>query len=553
MLTHLSVRDLAIVDSLSVEFGPGLTVLTGETGAGKSILIDALSLTLGARSNAQMVRQGQSRAEVTALYDISTIAGVAQKLAALELNSADDDLHLRRTLSADGRSRAYINGQLVPVQMLKEVGAALVDIHGQHEHQSLTDGTVQRQLLDAYAGHTQLVDETGAAYDTLQARQEEYDALVGGAGDHEARQALLEYQVDELRELAPTAGEFEDCRQELAYLSRAVEQREDAGHALTALEDNDDVQRALALVSALVDKTPGHPLIPCRELLETAVIHVDEATTALRAFTEQELPDPERLAVLNERMEQLQNTARKHRTAPEALPDILLTLERELDGLMSASNRLGQLQDELAQAHTNYQEAAHKLSASRCHAAAALGEAISAHMQELGMPSGRCEVAITTVDDRIRRHGHDRVELKVAINPGASMQALARVASGGELSRVSLAVQVVLAGVSAVPTLIFDEVDVGVGGRVAEIVGKQLRTVAASRQVLCVTHLAQVACQGNGHLRVAKRTDGERVQTVLEQLDAKARIAEVARMLGGVEITKRTLAHAREMLKAGAR
>lgn len=544
-----------MVETLSVEFDGGLTVLTGETGAGKSILVDALSLVLGARSTAQMVRAGAERAEVTALFDISQSPEVRAELQALELDEGEDELHLRRTVASDGRSRAYVNGRPVPAQTLRGVGSALVDIHGQHEHQTLLDAAVQRQLLDLFGGHASKLDAVGKAHARCRALVTERDALLGESGDGEARRALLDYQVEELDELAPQPDEFERSRLELGALSRAEGNQSHCAEARALLEDDDGVESRLARAHALIDKladdAPEAQAVSA--LLETAGIHVSEALGGLRDLADTLVGDPVRAAELERRLDALHGVARKHHVEPERLSVIHEALRDERDRLAGASTRLTELGDLLIEARRAYDEAAARLGDGRRRAGKRLGRAITANMSELGMPGGRCELSVSPLEgDGTRPEGNERIDILVSANPGMDPAPLRKVASGGELSRISLAIQVLLAGGSGVPTLVFDEVDVGIGGGVAEIVGKRLREVAGSRQVLCVTHLAQVACQGHGHLRVAKQARGKTTRSMLTQLDGDERVEEVARMLGGLDITERTRAHAREMLDVAA-
>ncbi|MBT6278286.1 MAG: DNA repair protein RecN, partial [Chromatiales bacterium] len=425
--------------------------------------------------------------------------------------------------------------------------------HGQHEHQSLMDSAVQRDVLDAFGEHDTLLAKVGNAFHALRALQTELSELSGGHDDQSAHRALLTYQISELTELSPQPGEFEASRLELGRLSRVEEHRANALAALTNLEDNEGgaetaLQRALGLVRDMAELDDS--LGSCVELLESAAIHMDEAKTVLREFSERQSADPARLAALDERLDALQNVARKHHVDADELAPLQSRLETELATLEGAEQRLSQLDEELTAARKRYDKAAQALTKSRRIAATAMSDAVTANMHELGMPNGRCVLDISPQDDDTpRHHGADRVSIQIATNPGAQPQPLTKVASGGELSRVSLAVQVVLAAAdSSTGALVFDEVDVGVGGGVAEIVGKRLRSVASTRQVLCVTHLPQVACQGHQHIRVAKTVDEGTARTQLEPLGQKTKVDEIARMLGGVEVTKRTLAHAREML-----
>ena len=568
MLTHISVRDLAIVESLSVDLAAGLTVMTGETGAGKSILIDALSLALGARSNANLVRAGASRAEITAVFDLSADAQARHMLQELELDDSDDELNLRRTISGDGRSRAYINGRPVPAQVLRDVGATLVDIHGQHEHQSLLAADTQRELLDAFGSHERTVSAVRSAFDTWRELNTEYHTLASGQSDHEAHLSLLRYQLEELDGLAPSVNEYRELLGEYKRLTTAEQVRTKCYQAVTMLRD-DDTANAASLIARTVlslNALSESELASSIELLESAGIQVAEAAQNVEHLAEQRHADPRRVQQVEQRLELFQDVARKHHVGPESLEQLHQRLQAELQNVVSLSERAEHLTSSLVTAQRDYLEVAARLSKARAGAAKKMAKTIVASMQQLGMAGGRCEIqlhpiAVGSAEDKAastgttatklqpRAAGLERCEIHVAVNPGSPMQPLARVASGGELSRISLAIQVQLAQGSGVPCLVFDEVDVGIGGSVAEVVGLQLRSVAAHRQVLCITHLPQVASQGQHHLRVVKQIKGKTTATKLEQLQPAERVDEVARMLGGRDITARTRAHAEEMLE----
>lgn len=554
MLTHLSIRDLAVVGRLSLELDGGLTVLTGETGAGKSILVDALSLALGARAQSDMVRSGAVRAEVTALFDISNCAAARACLTALELDD-NDELHLRRTVSADGRSRAYVNGRPVPATTVREIGSHLVDIHGQHEHQSLLQKPQQRALVDQLAG---LDDQTSVVADacaTWQQLEREREALARGHVDHGARQQLLHYQCEELREFAPQTDEYEALLREHKQLTSFEDVRGSCFAASALLEDGDAgsadelVRKARQIIESVDDPACSQII----EMLETAAIHIHEAAAALVNLAETRTADPERLTQVEQRLTLYQDIARKHQTQPGTLAALWDQLEQDLAEAESETERAATITAEQQTALARYVQVGLKLSKARRAAAGKLGEAITVSMRALGMSGGTCKIDVQTADAdtpdfRPYAHGLDTVELLVNANPASPPQPLARAASGGELSRISLAIQVQLARGTGIPSLVFDEVDVGVGGRVAEIVGRMLRDVAGNRQVLCITHLPQVASQGHHHLQVHKRTDNAGAESTLSRLSAEGRVEEIARMLGGEQITARTRAHAREML-----
>jgi DNA repair protein RecN (Recombination protein N) len=552
MLKHLAIRNFALVEHLELEFAPGMTVLTGETGAGKSILLDALGLVLGDRADSGTVRAGCDRAEISATFEVSGLTAATRWLEERELN-LDGECILRRTVSADGGSRGYINGQPAPVQSLRELGEQLVDIHGQHAHQSLLKRDLQRQLLDAYAGHQPLVDQVSAAYRRWHELQQELERLSRAAGERDSRLELLRYQVGELEALGLSADELHTLEEEHSRLANASRLQEGAQRALDLLYEGDELAIVSLLGRTLNElrdlQTIDAALAGACELLEGASIQAREAGSELRHYLDRADLDPERINWVEQRLAAVQELARKHRCPGEELPALLEQLQQELAELEQAGQRLDGLEAEIRRCREDYLKLAGKLSAGRRTAAGTLGEQVSANMAQLGMKGGRFEVALETLDnDEPAPHGMERVELLVTANPGQPLKPLNKVASGGELSRISLAIQVISAGRGSIPTLIFDEVDVGVGGGVAEMVGRQLHTLGGERQVLCVTHQPQVAAQGHQHLQVSKQSQGESTRSAVKVLTAEERVEEIARMLGGMTITEQTLSHAREML-----
>lgn len=553
MLRHLHIRNFAIVEDLELDLGAGMTVLTGETGAGKSILLDALGLVLGDRADSGVVRPDQQRAEVTAEFDLTGRPALADWLAERELE-ADGECLIRRTVGAEGRSRGYVNGQPVPVQALKELGEQLVDIHGQHAHQSLLRRAVQRQLLDAIAGHGSLVAAVADAHGRWRVLRDEHAELAEQAADRTARRDLLRYQVEELRTLELAADEVAELDTEHARLANASRLLEGAQRAAAVLseDEGETVGHVLARTGgelAELAELDGRLAGPA-ELLREAEIQVQEAAGELRHYLADLDLDPERLTWVEERLGAIHALARKHQVPPEALPGLLEELEGELSGLEGQDSRLDALEQEIAAAERAYLEQAGALSDARRKAAADLAERVTANMRDLGMAEGRFEVSVSARDDGgYTAHGLDRVEFLVTTNPGQPPGPLTKVASGGELSRISLALEVIAAGHGGIPTLIFDEVDVGVGGAVAEMVGRQLHTLGAGSQVLCVTHQPQVAALGHHHLVVEKQVEDGQTRARVVPLAGKARVEEVARMLGGMEITNQTRSHARELLK----
>ncbi len=553
MLAHLAIRDFAILDRLELDLEAGLTVLTGETGAGKSIVIDALALALGERAEAGVVRHGATRAEVTAAFALKPASPAARWLKQQELFD-DQECVLRRVIETDKPSRAFINGRPVPLQQLRELGDLLVDVHGQHEHQSLLKRDVQRDTLDGYAGLEAPAATVAERHQALQSLTDRLAALTRQSADREARLELLRYQVRELDALGLKAEEIPQLEEEHARLAHGAELVEGLQAVAQLLYDDEEqalargLARAMSRLEALSKHDPR--LNEFQALLNEASIHIDEAAARLHQYLDGLDLDPQRLAQVESRMASVHELARKHRVSPEALPALAQQLRTELDDIENYDTNLGKLADDVQAARVSYMKLARELSRKRQEAAGKLGKSVTQHMQELGMPGGKFEVALAPLPEgELSAHGLERAEFLVSANPGQPVKPLNKVASGGELSRVSLALQVVLAGLGRIPTLIFDEVDVGIGGRVAEIVGNKLRALGQSRQALVITHLAQVAAQGDRHLQVAKRNVKGATRVDVKPLSASERVEEIARMIGGVEISKQTLAHAKDMLE----
>src|SRR5712691_2395231 len=525
MLLHLSIRDFAIVDRLELEFRPGFTALTGETGAGKSILIDALSLTLGDRAGSEQVRSGAERADVTAEFAIDSLPGIGDWLHEHALEGDPNRLLLRRVVDANGRSRAFINGHAATINQMREAGDRLVDIHGQHAHQSLLRPEDQRLVLDAHAGLASLAQETGGAH-------REWHRLRRARLDHEnntaardAEREQLNWQLEELSRLALAPGEWETSESENAALGAL-------SGVLSRLRPLTEFDESLRDTIAV---------------LESGEAQLREAAYALRHYADRIELDPKRLHEVEQRLEAVHDAARKFRARPEALPELLASLRVRLKDLeMTADLEALALQEQAAR--SRYDELAARLSAERNKAATKLSREVNAAMKELAMSGGRFEVELRSLLPDGSLAGNEQVEFLVATNPGAEPRALAKVASGGELSRISLAIQVITSRAAAVPTLIFDEVDAGIGGAVAEVVGTKLKTLGGERQVLCVTHLPQVAAQAREQWSVSKGTESGSARSRVAVLDQKSRIEEIARMLGGVAITATTRKHAAEML-----
>jgi DNA repair protein RecN (Recombination protein N) len=553
MLHTLSIRDFVIVDTIELEFSAGFSVLTGETGAGKSILIDALTLALGGRGDASVVREGAAKADITADFSVSAVAQAW--LVAHEFANDDGGALLRRVIDNAGRSKAYINGIPATAAQLRELGDMLVDIHGQHAHQSLLKSEAQRALLDGQA----TAREAGAEQDARQvaALHKRWRALVRQREEFETNAAnvlyereRLEWQVGELEKLAAKPGEWTDITNEHSRLSHAASLLEGAQEALAIISEQED-HPIVSQLSALNQKlgklvSVDAELQPIVDLIESSRIQLQESVYALNNYLDRVELDPERLHQLDARMEAMHSTARKFRVTPEELPEEHAKLSEKLQHLADASDIEGLLRQE-AKIEAEYRGVAERLSATRRAAALELGHAVTRAMQELSMTGGSFEIALHPCEPAA--HGLEQVEFLVAGHAGTAPRSLAKVASGGELARIALAISVITSHATTTPTLIFDEVDSGIGGAVAEVVGRLLKRLGQGRQVLCVTHLPQVASQANQHFQVAKSTlDNGKTASRIDMLDAKARVEEVARMLGGLEITATTRKHARELL-----
>ncbi|MFC5300677.1 DNA repair protein RecN [Azospira restricta] len=556
MLQHLAIRDFVIVDRLELDFAAGFGALTGETGAGKSILVDALAFVLGERADAGLIRSGCERAEVSAEFAAAGIAGAVAWLQEQALDG-DDGLILRRTVDAGGRSRAWINGSPATVQQLREISEWLVDIHGQHAHQSLLRSEAQRNLLDAHAGLAGAAAEVGQAWRGWREAQSLLDAAANGAEALQRERDELAWQVQEIEGLADgepfSATGWDALNAEHRRLGYAAGLIEGVQFALAQLADGDAAAEAqVDRVAARLDGLAGYDpaLAEVAQLVQSAQAELAEAVSALRRYADRAELDPGRLAEVERRIEAVLACARKLRVAPEALPERLAEARARLAELGESSD-MAALAARVAAARQDYERLAGKLSAARGKAAKKLSEEVSRIMQQLALAGGRFEAALLPVAGGAA-YGLEQVEFRVSGLAGGEARPLAKVVSGGELSRISLAIQVVTSRAAAVPTLIFDEVDVGIGGGVAEVVGRLLGELGRDRQVLCVTHLPQVAARAAWQWQVAKEKDvaGSRVTSRVTPLDAGGRVEEIARMLGGVEITPITRQHAQEMLAA---
>jgi DNA repair protein RecN (Recombination protein N) len=559
MLTHIQIRDFAIIDAVELELGPGLTVLTGETGAGKSILVDALLLAAGGRAGAEVVRHGAERAEVSATFAIQKNTAATAWLAEQSIEH-EGECVLRRVVAADGRSRAYVNGQAMPVQALRQLGETLVDVHGQMEYQSLVRRSAQRELLDQSGEHKELLADVTDAYRTWSQVKDERDRAAASAQDREARLELLRYHVGELKALDLKEGEAEELAIERQRLSQRGRLASGAREIIQLLREAEEVSAEQAISRAL--STARHvseldpQFAPMTKLIDESLIALREGVDAVERYESDLDADPQRQEWVEQRLAAMESIARKHRVEIGGLLTLQGELQEEFQRLDSLEASMAQIEKKLEQAQQKFRAACTKLSTARQSAARSLSASITTLMQTLGMPGGKFQIDVRPADAP-GATGADEIEFMVSANPGQPPRPLAKVASGGELSRISLAIQVAAvqsdAMADSLACLVFDEVDAGVGGGVAEIVGRQLRTLGERAQALCVTHLPQVASQAHAHVRVTKLTDGKTTRTALHPLTADERIEEIARMLGGISVTDKAREHAAEMLRPAAK
>jgi DNA repair protein RecN (Recombination protein N) len=555
MLNEIQIRNLAIVSGMELELQDGLTALTGETGAGKSILIDALGLALGDRADNSMIRAGSDRAEVTAVFDLRGLPEASAWLRQQELDESDECI-LRRSLNQQGRSKAFINGRAVTLQQLQELGAYLVEIHGQHAHQSLLKSAHQRDLLDAYGGLLELARQVQRAYREFQVEKQRLDTLTATAEERASRLDLLSYQNNELKRLDISPDEWSQLEQEQRRLSHQEQLSDTCSVIISGLDEEQQALRSRLSnyverlrEAARLDEALSEP----QQMLDGALIQVDETLASLRTYLNEMELDTAGLQQVEERLSAIHDIARKYRVNPEQLAEKQAEIEQELNQIQNSDSELAELTRTVDQRHADYQALAEELSTRRLAAAERLGTEITQAMRVLGMPGGEFSVSLHPLSlDQAGASGFEQIEFMVSANPGMPLLALSKVASGGELSRISLAIQVATIRCGSTPTLVFDEVDVGIGGGVAEIVGQMLRTLAGNRQILCVTHLPQVAAQAMHHFQVQKTTQQKMTWTAIAKLQEEERIQEIARMLGGVRITEQTLAHAKEMINLAA-
>ena len=553
MLESIQISNFAIIDSINLEFNQGLTALTGETGAGKSILLDAIKLIACDRADSDSVKAGQEKAEISVRFDLGDQLQARQWLQENEMAS-DQECIIRRVVYANGRSKAFINGHNAPLSQLKSLSQLMVDLHGQHEHQSLQKPLVQQQLLDSYIGDHQLIGDVGQKFNDWQRIRNRLVQLKISSIEREQRIDLLNLYCQELTNLNLVEGEIESLQDEYARLSHAGLLLENSTTILGILYDSDEntVQSLLSFCEKTLSNQLVHDkaLSTSHELISNALIQIQEASNELRSYQDSIDLAPERLDWLNQRIAQAQDLARKHHVSIEQLPVLTRDFKIELETLINNEESEEALNRELDQKRSDYFNSAMQLSARRRETANSLSEQITRVMQQLSMEGGLFSIQVDELENEtgFKASGINTISYLVSANPGQPLKPLSKVASGGELSRISLAIQVILSESSRIPTLIFDEVDSGVGGGTAEIIGKKLRWLGENRQVFCVTHLAQVASQAHHHFRVEKTKKANDTSTDVIALSDDERLEEIARMLGGMTITEQTRAHASEMI-----
>ena len=551
MLTHIFIRNFAIIDELDLDLENGMTTLTGETGAGKSILLDAIGLILGDRADSDNVKHGADKSEISASFDISQLDELKNWLTENDLEN-DNECIIRRIVSADGRSKAYINGTSATLQQIRTAGEMLIDIHGQHEHQSLMRRDIQRRLLDDFSEQNDLLGNVRTAYSVWFETENKLKELQSKASSRNERIALLKFQVEELEQLDPQDNEYDELVNEHNQLANIDNHISTCAGASDVLYDNEDsiyslISQQINSITALNSEDKN--LSGIIELLNDAQAQISEAASLSKNYLDKLEHNPERLNEIDQRLNNIHNQARKHHIEPEQLFETFNRLSEELNQLTSADESLATLTADKDKFKQNYLKLAKTLSSKRIKSASLLSQKITAAMQTLNMTGGVFEIKVSQDEPlKCAADGFDSIDFLVSANPGQPAKLLAKVASGGELARISLAIQMITASQGHIPTLIFDEVDSGVGGATAEIVGKHLRAIGNECQVLCVTHLPQVAAQAHHHFQVNKSTTNSSTQTSIAVLDSTQKVNEIARMLGGVDITQQTLNHAQEMI-----
>jgi len=553
MLRSLYIRDFVIVDELDIDLESGFTVLTGETGAGKSILLDALSLAMGERADPSQIREGKNRAEISAIFSLNDPLKkiISSWLEAQDFSMEDDGatIILKRVIDTSGRSKAFINGGTATLSQLKELSSFLVDIHGQHAHQLLLKSGAQRDLLDNQANLDALVAEVKRLYQAWQTAKKQLELAKNAGENLQKEQERLAWQLEELDALAPQAGEWAEIEQDHARLANAAKLIEGSQNAIQALQDQEGnaeelLSKAFNEIADLAKLDSN--LEDAKIAIESAQIQIGEASHSLNRYLQKIDVDPERLTTVEERLKALHSAAKKFKVTPNDLPDKWAEIQEQVTAIKNSQD-LGALEQNLSKTLSAYTKSAKKLSQERIAAAKTLETLVTAAMQDLAMAGGVFAIQIEALEEG-NAHGLEQVEFLVAGHPGATPKQLAKVASGGELARISLAISVITSEASQIPTLIFDEVDSGIGGAVAETVGKRLKELGQAHQVLCVTHLPQVAAEGHQHWKVAKQSQDNVTISSLQILSRQERVEEIARMLGGAEITDTTRRHARELL-----
>ena len=553
MLLSININNYTLVESLEIEFSKGTTAITGETGAGKSLVLDALGMALGDRADSDTIRHGKKRAEITAAFDISSTPEAKNWLHSNDLD-ADDQCILRRLYTTEGRSRGYINGQSCTMQQLQTLGDMLTDIHSQHEHQSLLRRETHRRLLDEYANTTELATEVAASYQQWNSANKQLNNLLEHADELTARKDLLTFQVQELQQLGLDNNELGNLEKEQQTLANADQILQDS-HSLLAVCDQDEsfniregLNRALTILSGL--KHRPEALGNAEELLQSSMIQVEEAIHEISNHIDRFEANPQRLQQVEERLSAIFQLSRKHRVNGDQLAETLESLEAELQELKGGGESIETLQEELGKLADNYSAKSAKLSKQRTKAATVMANEINQQLQLLSMEGAELVVSISPLSEgEFRATGNEDIEFLIATNPGQPHKPLQKIASGGELSRVSLAIQVVAAAHSNIPTLVFDEVDVGIGGSTADIVGQLLKQLGDRGQVISVTHQPQVAAHAHHHYRASKVVETNSAESLMTPLDQQQRVEELARMLGGAKVTDQTLSHASELLK----
>ncbi|MBA2649789.1 MAG: DNA repair protein RecN [Legionella sp.] len=552
MLTTLCIKNFAIVHQLELDFTKGMTAFTGETGAGKSIMIDALLLALGGRAEASVVRPGEALCDITASFTYDNNSETANWLAQHELATEEGNtLYLRRIIYAEGRSKAYINAHPFPLQKIKDLSESLVHLHGQHQHQTLMQHPTHRQQLDQYAQHHDLLNEVAHLYKQHNQIKQTINK-VSDQSQQVDKVQLLQFQLNELSNLNLQAGELQSLHQEHQILNHAKDYLEHSQtiQSLLSSEDKDDMCSILNHILQVIAQLPQtHPQIKnAQELINSALIHCGEAIDEIKQFAGEVQLDPERLHDIEERMTAIHALGRKYHIDSNLLPQLTAQLKKQLQDIQDSQKVLDTLKQELKEVQSAYHKAALSLRSSRQLYAKRLAEDITRYIHQLGMPKGWVEIELTPLE-KMHPHGLDKVEYKVCTNPGMEVDSLNKIASGGELSRIGLAIQMITAKRGSTPTLLFDEVDVGIGGATAALVGKMLRQLGERLQVFCVTHQPQVAAFAHNHYQVEKNSDAKQTTTHIHLLNVDNKISEIARMLGGLNITEQSLSHARELVE----